>query len=400
MKEGWKYCKLGEIATFSRGLTYSKKDEAETSDNIVLRSNNVDLSTGKLCFDELKYLKSDFIIPQDKLVKKGSLLMCMSNGSKSHLGKVAFIEQDYNYAFGGFMGLVTPVDFVDGKYLHYALSSPFYKNFIKELSAGANINNIKVRDLQEFTIPVPPLSEQQSIVTYLDTSFSLIDSLAENAKKALENAKALFQAELKKLMEKKEGWEEKKLKDIGLTQTGTTPSKSDKSNYGDYIPFIRPSEIDYDSIGGIDYDSEIKLSEQGLSKGRLFKSHSILMVCIGATIGKVGYCTKDVSCNQQINVLTPKEQYDFKYIYYAMLAPNFKKEVIKQGTSSQATLPIINKGKWEQLTIAIPSLEEQHCIVQTLDTLSQYISQLEQNYNKTLDNCQALKQALLRETFE
>ena len=46
MKEGWEYKKLGEVATFIRGLTYSKNDEAEISDNIVLRSNNVDLSTG------------------------------------------------------------------------------------------------------------------------------------------------------------------------------------------------------------------------------------------------------------------------------------------------------------------------------------------------------------------
>ena len=48
MKEGWKYKKLKDVATFTRGLTYSKNDEVEVSNNIVLRSNNVDLSTGKL----------------------------------------------------------------------------------------------------------------------------------------------------------------------------------------------------------------------------------------------------------------------------------------------------------------------------------------------------------------
>ena len=64
MKKGWEYKKLKDVAKFTRGLTYSKNNEAEISDNIVLRSNNVDLTTGKLIFDELKYLKPEFAIPK------------------------------------------------------------------------------------------------------------------------------------------------------------------------------------------------------------------------------------------------------------------------------------------------------------------------------------------------
>ena len=138
-------------------------------------------------------------------------------------------------------------------------------------------------------IPIPPLPEQQRIVSRLDSAFAHIDELKANAEKQVNEARALFQKALSKAMEPKEGWEEKTLGEIGLTQTGATPSKNDKDNYGDYIPFIRPSEIDIDGCGIIEYNSEIKLSEKGLSNGRLFKKGSILMVCIGATIGKVGY---------------------------------------------------------------------------------------------------------------
>lgn len=400
MKQGWTYKKLGEIATFARGLTYSKNDEVESSDNIVLRSNNIDLISGKLDLTELKFLKTDFIIPEDKRLKRGSLFICISNGSKAHLGKVAYIDKDYNYAFGGFMGQITPNKDVAGQYLHYALCSPEYKRYIKSLSEGANINNLKYKDLELFTIPVPPLSEQQRIVERLDAAFAHIDELKEKAEKQLSEAHALFQRALSKAMEPKEGWEEKTLKQIGVTQTGTTPSKDDKANYGDFIPFIRPSEIDFDGCGNIDYDSEMKLSEKGVSKGRLFKAGSILMVCIGATISKVGYLTKDVSCNQQINVLTPQDGYDFKFIYYAMRNKDFKDKVIKEGTSSQATLPIINKGKWEKLSIAIPPLSEQQRIVSRLDSLSENIRKYEEIQRKIVSECDALKQALLRQVFE
>ena len=399
MKEGWTYKTLGEVATFARGLTYSKKDEVESSKNIVLRSNNIDLLSGKLDFSELKYLDENFEIPSDKRVKQGSLFICMSNGSKAHLGKVAYIDKDYNYAFGGFMGQITPTNDVDGLYLHYALSSPLYKDYIKSLSEGANINNLKFKDLSGFVIGYPPLSEQRSIVSRLDAAFAGIDALKVNAERQLAEARALFNRALTEEMTPKEGWEEKTLKEIGLTQTGTTPSKTDPSNYGDYIPFIRPSEIDVDGCGSIEYNSEMKLSEQGLSNGRLFKKHSILMVCIG-TVGKVGFCSQDVSCNQQINVLTPNNKYDYKFIYYAMRNADFNDNVIKIAKSAQATLPIINKGKWEKLSLCIPPLTDQQQIVTRLDALSANVRRLEEVQRKTLAECDALKQAMLREVFE
>ena len=201
MKEGWEYKKLGEIATFARGLTYSKNDEVDSSNNVVLRSNNIDLIAGKLDFSELKYLKSDFVIPEDKRLRKGSLFICMSNGSKAHLGKVAYVDKDYGYAFGGFMGQITPINDVNGLYLHYALSSPLYKDYIKSLSEGANINNLKYKDLAGFVIKYPPLSEQQSIVATLDTLKSKVDRLQANFDKISQECDALKQAILKQVFE-------------------------------------------------------------------------------------------------------------------------------------------------------------------------------------------------------
>ena len=283
----------------------------------------------------------------------------------------------------------------------YQFQTKYFRNQILQIShQSVNQASFNITNLKGLNIIVPPYTEQQSIVSRLDSAFAHIDELKANAEKQLGEARALFQKALTKAMEPKEGWEEKTLKEIGLTQTGTTPSKDDKANYGDFIPFIRPSEIDFDGCGNIDYDSEMKLSEEGVSKGRLFKAGSILMVCIGATISKVGFLTKDVSCNQQINVLTPQDGYDFKFIYYAMRNKDFKDMVIKEGTSSQATLPIINKGKWEKLSIAIPPLSEQQRIVSRLDSLSAHVRELEEVTQKTIAECDALKQALLRKVFE
>lgn len=400
MKEGWEYKTLGEVVSFSRGLTYKKSDEVDYSTKVVLRSTNINVDNNSLNIDELKYLNENIEVEEEKLIKKGAILICMSNGSKKHLGKVALIEHDYKYAFGGFMGLLTPVIKINSKYLYYTLTTPKYKEYIKSLSEGANINNLKIKDIQKYIIPIFPLDEQRRIVSYLDSSFKLIDEIKNKALKSLTEAKALFQSALAEATEPKEGWEEKTLKEIGLTQTGTTPSKSNKAYYGNYIPFIRPSEINIDGLGTIEYNSEIMLSQKGIEAGRKFTKKSILMVCIGATIGKVGYSERDISCNQQINVLSPYNGYNYKYLYYAMSSSVFQKKVIMEGTSAQATLPIINKGKWEKLLLYIPPLSTQKQIVSRLDKLSSKVRAIEEKYHKMVEECDALKQAMLRDVFE
>src|SRR5690606_32347717 len=171
-----------------------KKDEVDLSDNIVLRSNNVDLIKNELDFTELKYINPAIEVQENKKVKKGSLLICTANGSKSHLGKVALIDDDYNYAFGGFMGLMNPKQKLDSKFLFYLMTSDNYKKFINELSDGANINNLKFGDLGQFEIPVPPLPEQQRIVSILDDAFAAIAKAKANAEQNLKNSKELFKS--------------------------------------------------------------------------------------------------------------------------------------------------------------------------------------------------------------
>ena len=197
----------------------------------------------------------------------------------------------------------------------------------------------------------------------------------------------------------KEGWEYKKLKEVGLTQTGTTPSKQIKAYYGGDIPFIRPAELNVDQNGGVQYDSELKLTEEGALKSRVIKANSVLMCCIGS-VGKTGYTLNNVTCNQQINTLTPYDNYNSRFVYYALISPFFQQEVIKIANSAKATLPIISKGKWEILSIPVPPLSEQQSIVDYLDSAFAKIDAMKANAEKALNEAKALFQASLKEMLE
>ena len=394
MKEGWEYKKLKDIATFTRGLTYSKNDEAEISNNIVLRSNNVDLSTGKLNFDELKYLKSEFSIPEEKRVKKGSLLMCMSNGSKIHLGKVALINEDYPYAFGGFMALVTPNEELNPQFFHYSLSSPEYKEFIKKLSEGANINNIKVKELELFTIPIPPLSEQQSIVDYLDSAFAKIDAMKANAEKALNEAKALFQASLKEMLEPKEEWEEKYLKDIAQYSIGLTYKPTNVCNDGTIV--LRSSNI---QEGKLDLNDIVRVNAN--IKDDLFVQTGDILMCSrngsARLVGKV-CIIPELKEKMTYGTFMMIIRSAYNPLLYHYFDTGLFRSQIKHGEANMINQ--ITRYMLDEVKLNLPPITEQQSIVATLDSLKSKVDRLQANYNKISQECDALKQAILRQVFE
>ncbi len=389
MKKGWEYKKLGEVANFARGLTYSKKDEVDISDNIVLRSNNIDLASGKLDFSELKYLHNDFVIPNEKRLKKGSLFICMSNGSKTHLGKVAYVDDNYNYAFGGFMGLITPVKEISGHFLHYVMSAPQYKEYIKSLSEGANINNLKFKDLSEYQISYPSLPEQQRIVSVLDSTFAHIDELKARAEKNLKNARALFQKALEKAMEPKEGWEEKKLKEICTVINGRAYLRPEMQESGKYRILRVGNFFTNDSW----FFSDMELSEDKYcDKGDLLYAWS-------ASFGPKIWEGEKVIYHYHIWKMVCSNEVLKMFMYYWLDSKELKKQTMSNLHGS--TMSHITKNIIENVYVKFPrSISEQHRIVSVLDSLSEHVQALEERLQRVIDNCDAMKQATLRQIFE
>ncbi|NLE06276.1 MAG: hypothetical protein GX638_15935, partial [Crenarchaeota archaeon] len=308
-----------------------------------------------------------------------------------HTQVIKFIDFDFVLGADG-VKILKPKDKIDSKYFYY---------FLQNVDLGSLGYARHYRLLKEINIAYPKsLPEQQRIVSILDEAFAAIAKAKANAEQNLKNAKELFESYLQGVFEKKgEGWEERKVNEIGNAQTGTTPKTAEKENYGDFIPFIKPADVDFSGIGDIRYDNE-GLSEIGLKKGRKMESGSILMVCIGATIGKVGFAEREVSCNQQINSLTVKKEFEPKFIYYAMTSKEFQDKVLLEGKGAQATLPIINKSKWENLTISFPkSKTEQKRFVEKFDALSIESQKLQEIYLKKLADLEELKKSVLQKAF-
>jgi type I restriction enzyme S subunit len=402
MKQGWEIKKLGEFCEFINGLWTGKKPPFQTVG--VIRNTNFSKDC-QLDYSDIVYLEVEQSQFQKRKLQYGDIILEKSGGGpKQPVGRVViFNKVEGDFSFSNFTSVIRikNKDDVDFNFLHRYLFFEYISGATEKMqSHSTGIRNLKFDDYKDIEIPLPPLPEQQRIVSILDKCFAAIAKAKANAEQNLKNAKELFESYLQGVFEKKgEGWEKRKVKEIGNVQTGTTPKTAEKENYGNFIPFIKPADVDFSGIGDIRYDNE-GLSEIGLKKGRKMESGSILMVCIGATIGKVGFAEREVSCNQQINSLTVKKEFEPKFIYYAMTSKEFQEKVLLEGKGAQATLPIINKSKWENLTISFPkSKTEQQTIVRQLDALLAETQKLEAVYQKKIDDLEELKKSILQKAF-
>lgn len=378
MKQGWENIRLGEICE-------------------ILDSKRKPITKINRISGEYPYYGATGIVDwvNDYLFDE-KLILLGEDGAKWDSGdESAFIISGKTWVNNHAHVLRPHRNVIVDNWLVYYLNHQCLHSFI----TGLTVPKLNQGRMREIPIPIPPLDEQKRIVEKLDECFEAIDKARANVEKNLQNAKELFQSKLNEIFsQKSDGWVVKSLKAIGQIQTGTTPPTNDKSNYGNYIPFVKPAHFNPD--GSINA-GDCMLSESGLKKGRLFPSNSVLMVCIGATIGKTGFSEKPVSSNQQINCLTPTEEYNPKLFYYGLISPFVQKQVADIGKGAQATLPIINKSKWQELRINIPKEKTiQNSIVTQLDELKSKTLSLEINYKQELDALDELKKSILQKAFE
>jgi type I restriction enzyme S subunit len=405
MKESWEIKKLSDLSKHKDAIVSGpfgsnlKVSDYKASGVPIFRLQNV--GKGYFINKDIKYIdekKAEEL--KYHSFKSGDLVLAKLG---IPVGKTCIVPEEFTSGIivADVVRIRPDKDIVDYKFLEYFLNTDQSVAQLTGNITGATRPRVNLSDVRSIEVYLPPLPEQQRIVSILDRAFAAIDQAKANYEKCLSLSKGLFESFLQRVFENQEnGWEELKLKEIGLTQTGNTPKTSEKENYGDYIPFIKPADVDFTGVGDLRYDNN-GLSETGFRRARSMKKGSTLMVCIGATIGKVGFAEQDVTSNQQINSLTVGADYFPKFFYYALTSRVFQEKVLSAGKGAQATLPIINKSKWESLTIAFPKLKsEQESYSERFDALRTETQKLETLYQKKIAALDELKKSILQKAFQ
>ncbi|WP_404977488.1 restriction endonuclease subunit S [Bacteroides xylanisolvens] len=175
-------------------------------------------------------------------------------------------------------------------------------------------------------------------------------------------------------------WKKCIIQDYGEVITGNTPPTNNAEYYnnGSYL-WASPADL---GTGKKINDTKTKLSESGFKKTRIIPKGSILVTCIGSTIGKIGMAVETMSSNQQINSIIVNEKSNNDFVYYAISRafPRYLSEVGVQA------VPILSKSNFEKLPNYTTSIEEQDKTGYFLNLLDERIA----TQNKIIDKLQSL----------
>lgn len=395
MKEGWEYKTLGEVCKIYNGNSinadYKKKHFLGATGGLPFIATKDVSPLGTIDYNNGVRIPN---YEEYKVAPANSVFLCAEGGSAGK--KFAYVEKDV--CFGNKLFCITPKDkAIKGKFIYHFVQSDNFRGQFFSLLTGL-IGGVSAKKFQTIEIPVPSLSEQQSIVDYLDSAFAKIDAMKANAEKALNEAKALFQASLKEMLEPKEGWEEKRIDEVCSIARGGSPRP-----IKDYIT-NDPNGLNWIKIGDTDmggkyiYSTKEKIKPEGLKKSRWVEEDEFLL-SNSMSFGRP-YILKTNGCiHDGWLVLRDYQKYlDIDFFYYVLSSEFVQKQFRTKAQGS--TVSNLNTDRVASVTIPVPSLSEQQSIVATLDSLKSKVDRLQENYDKISQECDALKQAILRKVFE
>ena len=276
-------------------------------------------------------------------------------------------------------------------FFYYLLLSPIVQRQFLLKAQGSTVSNLNTQRVTDVNVLVPPLEEQHRIVSILDASFEKIDALKKNAEENLKNAKALFQQVLAQELKPKEGWVETNMETIctlcqGLAINAQTKHLIvEKSN----LPLLRIKDLK-------DGTREVFIDESNCPENCKVYPNDIIYTRTG-TLGLTFTGMNGVMHNNCFKININRDKVDKHYIMYYIQSQSFKDRII--GMAQRAAQPDITHKIFKAQYISYSSLEEQHRIVLTLDTLSEKCRRLEEVAQQTIRECDALKQSILRQAF-
>lgn len=362
-----------DVCDLIRGITYNKSQEAktETEDaHKVLRANNITLYLNVLNFEDVKLVSKDVVVKPEQHLYAGDILMCAGSGSKEHVGKVAFISENIDYTFGGFMAVVRCKAGILPRYMFHILSSHYFSSHLDVQINSSTINNINKQVMQSFAFPVPPLPVQEEIVRILDTFTELQAELQAELQKRKQQYN-FYRDNLLNFKDINRGGQEikwMKMSDVcnikgRIGFRGYT--RNDQVKRGEGALSLSPSNI---SNGKMDYSKGTYITWTKYDESPEIQTfNGDIIFCKTASIGKVAFVT-NLPCKATINpqlVVLKDIKCSARFLSY-YLETNYIQNIV-MSLAGIGSVPNISQKALSDILIPIPPLAEQNRIVSILD---------------------------------
>lgn len=393
MKQGWEIKKLGEVCDFQNGFAFQSKSYKENGLPILRITNiqNDEIDTKELVYFDTK----DYKVNLDRFkVYQDDLLIAMSGATT---GKLGLNKSETVFYLNQRVGKFIPKKFLNKAFLYYFLTTKVEESL--RIAAGAAQPNLSTEQINNFEIPLPPLPEQQRIVSILDEAFAAIAKAKANAEQNLKNAKELFESYLQGVFENGK-WETKKWGELCDFVRGPFGGSLKKNVFKEsgYVVYEQKHAI-HDHFNQLRYFiDEEKFNE--MKRFEVFPG-DIIMSCSGVTLGRVAVVPDGIPkgiINQALLKLTPKKNVNVHFIKHWLRSSIFQKIIFDY--SGGAAIPNVPSAKiLKDIKIPCPSLKEQERIVMEIEIVLNESKRLEGIYQRKIDDLEELKKSILQKAF-
>ena len=343
----------------------------------------------------------DSLAPKSELEVNSGDFLVTTTGPRNRCGIVCHVEKTRKKLIfsGKILRFRVDESLILPNWLMYLLMSPEYQSILDKMKVGTSDSSVSIGNQQilDLEIPVPPIDEQQKIVELLEDHFSHLDAAIADVKLAKMKAAQFRVSILDSIFfdSGDKGWPIHKFANIGKWITGSTPSSKVSEFTGTDVPFITPGDV---SNGGEISDFSRRISNKGADAVRRLKPDSVHLVCIGATLGKVGIARFETTSNQQINALEANLEVALPdFVMWLLASPAMQSKLWQ--ASSSTTVPILNKGNLEKIEVRIPDVRQQNKALEEFEYTRITYEHMSNNFQQLFNNAQGLRRSLLQQAF-
>ena len=403
LPEGWVSAPVSTVTTLIRGVTYKKEQAINyLKDDYLplIRANNI--QNGKFDTTDLVFVPKN-LVKESQKISPEDIVIAMSSGSKSVVGKSAHQHLPFECSFGAFCGVLRPEKLIFSGFIAHFTKSSLYRNKISSLSAGANINNIKPASFDLINIPIPPLAEQKIIAEKLDTLLAQVESTKARLEQIPQILKRFRQAVLASALsitKEKSPESDNIVKLVEVAEKITDGEHITPKTVEAGIPLLSAKDVQENELlfDNVKYLSK-ETADKALSRCSPERD-DILIVSRGATVGRTHLVSINTKFCLMGSVLLIKLNKNIVLPSFMKLVFNNisgqKQLVSASGATAQQAIYIRDVKEFKFKLLSIP---KQHEIVHHVEQLFTYADTIEKQVNNALARVNNLTQSILAKAF-
>lgn len=245
-------------------------------------------------------------------------------------------------------------------FAYFALISEGARQYFEATAKGVGYPAVDDKDFATFTLPLPPIEEQERIAAYLDASCAAIDAAVVAKRRQLETLDTLRKSIIHSIFTEKNEWPFERIKDVATKiGSGVTPEGGATGYLDSGIPLIRSQNVYFDGLrlDDVAYISAETHSEMASSQ---LKPRDVLLNITGASIGRCACVPDDFgegNVNQHVCIIRPGYHVNYRFLAAFLSSPMGQDQILSSFTG--ASRQGLSHKDLGLIQIPLPAIEAQ-----------------------------------------